>query len=191
MRSVVKQIHLCVYQKLDLNLCFLNSLLKHIGLILFSSPNLGEELKQPPCPSQLWFPSLRHLKLEQDLSHSCVRINVVLKCLFKAPLGSVSNFLQIIHCFFQLTQQFWPPQHPAAATSVRYHSLGLLYSTYNLFTVFNSSSCRMSSVIIFSDTEAALFSHLPSLPPTNLLSLTTCSLGEGSAVNTGQAAQRA
>lgn len=45
MRSVVKQIYLCGYQKLDLKLYFLNTLLKNIGHILFSSPNLGKELK--------------------------------------------------------------------------------------------------------------------------------------------------
>lgn len=49
----------------------------------------------------------------------------------------------------------------------------------------------MSSVIIFSATEAAVFCHCPHYPPTNLLSLTTCSLGEGSADYTAQVAQGA
>lgn len=66
---------------------------------------------------------------------------MVLKCLLKVPLGSVSDFLQIIYCFFQFTHQFWPPQHPAAATSPAQPSSelpfsGLLYTIYELSTIF-------------------------------------------------------
>lgn len=84
----------------------------------------------------------------------------------------------IIYCFFQVTHQFWPTQHPAAATSPLQPSCelpfsGLLYTTYNLSTIFTlSHQVAEYQVQLFSVLQKLLCSvTCLHYPPTNLLSL--------------------